>query len=64
MFASLNSTDLGSYLVDRKFIDKPKLHDGDDFAAAYSRIVVMGLPPHVKHWGMNLRGSRGSVWSQ
>ncbi|CAK9036476.1 unnamed protein product [Durusdinium trenchii] len=28
------------FLFARKFIDKPSLHDGDSFAAAYTRIIV------------------------
>ncbi|CAJ1337622.1 unnamed protein product [Effrenium voratum] len=33
------------FLFVRKFIDKPTLHDGDNFAAAYSKIVVQDIPP-------------------
>ena len=31
-------------LDNRKFVDKPKLHDGDNFAAAYTKIIVRDLP--------------------
>jgi len=33
------------FLFVRKFIDKPTLHDGDNFAAAYTNIVVRDIPP-------------------